>query len=164
VGHSLGAGVPAAEALAQPGDVSGIVLLDGDALPFGGGRVWLAHVLVYPWFDAALRVLTSSDYLVGRVLRNAWDANAPKLPHAAAELRALMSRGLPGVSLRGLTQIKVRRAVVWGVNDTVDSVSSGRASAAALGVKLELIPGASHLSMLAQPARVARRILRADRN
>lgn len=177
VGHSLGAGVAAAEALARPRDVRGIVLLDGDALPFGGGRGWLAHLLVYPWFDAALRVLTGSDYVVGRVLRNAWGPGAPKLPHSTlaqfekpfrvsgtgAELRALMTHGLPGVSLEDLAKIKVPRAVVWGANDSVDSVASGRASAAALGVPLELIPGAGHLSMLAQPARVARRILLADR-
>lgn len=178
VGHSLGAGVAAAEALARPRAVGGIVLLDGDALPFGGGRSWVAHLFAYPWFDAAVRLVTSSDYVVGRVVRNAWGPGAPKLPHrtllqfekpfrvtgTVSELRALAARGLPGVSLKGLATITVPRAVVWGANDTVDSVASGRASAAALGVSLELVPGAGHLSMLAQPARVARRILRADRS
>lgn len=178
VGHSLGAGVAAAEALARPRAVGGIVLLDGDALPFGGGRGWLSHVLVFPWFDAALRVLTSSDYVVGRIVRNAWGPKPPKLPHAtltqfekpfrvsgtASELRALVARGLPGVSLDELRTITVPRAVVWGADDTVDAVASGRASAAALGVPLELVPGAGHLSMLAQPAGVARRILRAKRS
>jgi pimeloyl-ACP methyl ester carboxylesterase len=178
VGHSLGAGVAAAEALARPRAVGGIVLLDGDALPFGGGRGWLSHVLVFPWFDAALRVLTSSDYVVGRIVRNAWGPNPPKLPHAtlaqfekpfrvsgtAPELRALVARGLPGVSLDELRTITVPRAVVWGADDTVDAVASGRASAAALGVPLELVPGAGHLSMLAQPAGVARRILRTKRS
>jgi pimeloyl-ACP methyl ester carboxylesterase len=178
VGHSLGAGVAAAEALARPRAVGGIVLLDGDALPFGGGRGWLSHVLVFPWFDAALRVLTSSDYVVGRIVRNAWGPNPPKLPHAtlaqfekpfrvsgtASELRALVARGLPGVSLDELRTITVPRAVVWGADDTVDAVASGRASAAALGVPLELVPGAGHLSMLAQPAGVARRILRTKRS
>lgn len=178
VGHSLGAGVAAAEALERPRDVGGIVLLDGDALPFGGGHSWLTHVLVYPWFNAAFRLVTSSDWLVGRVVRNAWGPNAPKFPHAtlaefeqpfrvtgtSTELRALVSHGLPGVSLNGLKKITVRRAVVWGADDSVDSVASGRASAAALGVPLELIPDAGHLSMLAQPARVAERILRAARS
>ena len=68
------------------------------------------------------------------------------------------------MSLGDLAKIKVRRAVVWGADDTVDSVASGRASAAALGVRLELVPGAGHLSMLSQPKRVAERILAADRN
>jgi pimeloyl-ACP methyl ester carboxylesterase len=177
VGHSLGAGVAAAQALEHPQAVGGIVLLDGDALPFGGGRALLAHLLVYPWFDAALRALTSSDYVVGRVVRNAWGPGAPKLPHStlvqfekpfrvtgtANELRALVSHGLPGVSIGELKNIKVPRSVIWGANDTVDSIASGRATAAALGVPLEVVRGAGHLSMLAQPARVARRILLAGR-
>ena len=78
-------------------------------------------------------------------------------------MRALVARGLPGVSLAGLKKITVPRAVVWGAYDNVDSVASGRTSAAALGVPLELVPGAGHLSMLAQPARVAQRILLAER-
>jgi pimeloyl-ACP methyl ester carboxylesterase len=177
VGHSLGAGVAAADALEHPRSVGGIVLLDGDALPFGGGRSWLAHALLYPWFEATLRLVTSSDWAVGRVLRNAWGPNAPRLPHAtlaqferpfrvsgtAGSLRALVAHGLPGVSLEDLKKITVRRAVVWGADDDVDSVASGRASANALGVRLELIPAAGHLSMLAQPAGVARRILGAER-
>lgn len=177
VGHSLGAGIAAAEALGRPRGVSGIVLLDGDALPFGGGRSWLARALVYPWFDAAFRVATSSDWLVGRVLRNAWGPGAPKLSHATLQqferpfrvpgtvgsVRALVAHGLPGVPLADLKRITVPRAVVWGADDNVDSVASGRASAAALGVRLEIVPSAGHLSMLGQPARVAERILRAVR-
>jgi len=175
VGHSLGAGVVAREALDRPYQVAGVVLLDGDALPFGTGRSWLSRLLVYPWYDAAYRLLTGSDWLVGRVLRNAWGPHAPSFSHAtlgqferpfrvtgtASELRELMARGLPGVSLDQLSQVRVPRAVVWGSEDSVDSVASGRATAAALGVPLELVPGAGHLSMLAEPARVARRILRA---
>jgi pimeloyl-ACP methyl ester carboxylesterase len=177
VGHSLGAGVAAAEALDRPHSLSGIVLLDGDALPFGGGHAWFARALVYPWFDAVFRLATSSDWLVGRIVRNAWGPNAPKLSHAtlaqferpfevhgtAASLKALASRGIPGVTLGDLKRITVRRAVVWGADDTVDSVGSGRASAKALGVPLELIPDAGHLSMLARPAAVAQRILVAAR-
>jgi pimeloyl-ACP methyl ester carboxylesterase len=73
-----------------------------------------------------------------------------------------VSRGLPGVSLEALSTITVRRAVIWGQSDSVDPVASGRASAAALGVPLELIPGAGHLSMLSRPEQVARLILKAQ--
>lgn len=175
VGHSLGAGVVAREALERPRDVAGIVLLDGDALPFGGGRSWLSNLLVYPWYEAAYRLLTGSDWFVGRVLRNAWGQHPPPFSHAtlaeferpfrvpgtAAELRSLVGHGLPGVPLAQLPQLRVRRAVVWGAEDTVDSVASGRMTAAALGVPLKLIAGAGHLSMLSQPLRVAKLILRA---
>jgi pimeloyl-ACP methyl ester carboxylesterase len=174
VGHSLGAGVAAAEALARPQRVSGIVLLDGDALPFGGGRSALAHVLVYPWYDAGLRVLTSWDWLVGRVLRNAWGPNPPSFSHAmlaqferpfrvegtAGSLRTLLAHGLPGVKLRDLSRIRVRREVVWGADDSVDSLASGRASAAALRVRLAVVAGAGHLSMLSRPSPVSALILK----
>lgn len=176
VGHSLGAGVAAREALDRPEDVAGVVLLDGDGLPFGGGRTWLSHLLVYPWYDAAYRLFTGWDWLVGRILRNAWGPHVPSLPHAvlaqferpfrvagtAAELRALVRNGLPGVPLDQLALLRTRRAVVWGADDTVDSPAAGRATAKALGVRLELIPRAGHLSMLAQPARVTKLILRSE--
>ena len=169
VGHSLGAGVAAGEALEHPRRVSGIVLLDGDALPFGGGRSFLSHLLVYPWFPAAVRVASGSDWLVGRVLRNAWGPQPPRFPHAtlqqfeqpfrvagtASALKQLVSHGLPGVTIAQLHRIRVPRAVVWGADDDVDSVASGRATAAALGVPLQMVPRAGHLSMLAQPQRVA---------
>jgi pimeloyl-ACP methyl ester carboxylesterase len=177
VGHSLGAGVAAGEALRRPRTVAGIVLLDGDAVPFGGGHSWLSYLLADPWYDAAYRVLTSSDWLVRRALRNAWGPNPPTFRHAtlaqferpfrvsgtAGELRKLVSRGLPGLSLDDLAKIRVPRAVIWGAHDDVDSVSSGRASARALGVRLSLVPGAGHLALLSSPARVARLILRAAR-
>jgi pimeloyl-ACP methyl ester carboxylesterase len=176
VGHSLGAGVAAAEALARPTKVGGIVLLDGDALPFNGGLSWLSHLYVYPWYDAAYRVLSSSDWLVGRVLGNAWGPNPPKFSHAtlaqferpfrvtgtAAGLRTLFGRGVPGAAREDLSKITVPRAVIWGAEDTVDSIGSGRASAASLGVSLEVVPDAGHLSMLANPARVAELILGAE--
>ena len=173
VGHSLGAGVAAAEALARPRHVSGIVLLDGDALPFGGGRGWLAHVLVYPWYEAAYRLLTGWDWLVRRTLRNAWGPHPPAFPRAtlaeferpfrvegtAAALRQLAADGLPGVPLASLAKIRTPRSVVWGADDTVDSVASGRATATALGVPLQVIPGAGHLSMLSHPRAVAQHVL-----
>jgi pimeloyl-ACP methyl ester carboxylesterase len=48
--------------------------------------------------------------------------------------------------------------VLWGAEDTVDSVPAGRKSAEALRAHFHLLAGAGHLSMLAAPAAVARRI------
>jgi pimeloyl-ACP methyl ester carboxylesterase len=174
VGHSLGAGVAAAAALADPGQVGGIVLLDGDALPFGHGLGWLTDLLVYPYVTAVYRLATQSDWLVGRVLRNAWGPDPPHLGHALLQqferpfrvagteraLEQLASGGIPGVTLPSLRRIRTPRAVVWGARDTVDSLASGQRTAAALAVKLELVPGAGHLSMLARPHAVARAVIR----
>jgi pimeloyl-ACP methyl ester carboxylesterase len=140
------------------------------------GHSWLAHLYVYPWYDATYRLLSGWDWLVGQVLRNAWGPSPPKFSHAtlapferplrvvatAAGLRTLFGHGAPGVARDDLAKITVPRAVIWGTDDTVDSVASGRTSAAALDVPLELVPRAGHLSMLANPARVAELILRTE--
>jgi len=157
-----------------PRGVSGVVLLDGDALSFGGPG-FLAHLLVYPYYTALYRILSSSDWLVSRLLRNAWGAHPPPFQHAllaeferpfrvdgtAAALKELAAGGIPGVTIADLRRLTVPRAVVWGAEDNVDSVASGRATARALHVPLQLIPHAGHLSMLARPAAVAAAIERA---
>jgi pimeloyl-ACP methyl ester carboxylesterase len=173
VGHSLGAGVAAAAGLAHPRRLTGVVLLDGDALAFGGDHSWLADLLVYPYYTALYRIVTGSDWIVGRALRNAWGPNPPKLAHATvaqferpfrvqgtdAALKQFVAHGIPGLTLSQLAHLHTPRAVIWGANDTVDPISSGRTTATALHTHLETIAQAGHLSMLARPRAVAKRIL-----
>jgi pimeloyl-ACP methyl ester carboxylesterase len=174
VGHSLGAGVAVAEGLARSRDTTGVVLLDGDALAFGGDRGWLASLFVWPYYTAIYRLATGSDWLVGRLVRNGWGPNPPALSHATlaeferpfrvngtdGALKELASGGIPGVTLADLRRLRVPRAVIWGADDNVDSLASGRASAAALHTRLVTIAGAGHLSMLARPEAVARQVIR----
>jgi pimeloyl-ACP methyl ester carboxylesterase len=173
VGHSLGAGVAAAAGLAQPRRVAGVVLLDGDALAFGGNHAWLADLLVYPYYTALYRIVTGSDWLVGRVVRNAWGPSAPRFNHATlaqferpfrvqgseSALKQLLAGGIPGLTPGQLAHLRTPRAVIWGADDNVDSITSGRATASALHTHLQLIPQAGHLSMLARPQAVADRVL-----
>ncbi|HEY8777107.1 MAG TPA: alpha/beta hydrolase [Gaiellaceae bacterium] len=173
VGHSLGAGVAAAAALAHPHDVTGVVLLDGDGLAFGGNHRWLSELLVYPYYTALYRLVTGSGWIVGRVFRSAWGPNPPHPNHAtlaqferpfrvqgtAAALKQLLANGIPGLTLAQLAHLRVPRAVIWGADDNVDSLGSGRTTAAALHTHLQTIPRAGHLSMLAQPRATASRIL-----
>jgi pimeloyl-ACP methyl ester carboxylesterase len=149
------------------------VLLDGDALAFGGSRGWLSDLLVYPYFTAVYRLVTGSDWIVASVLRNAWGPNPPAFPHATlaeferpfrvagtdSALKQLAGGGIPGLTLPELARLRVPRAVLWGADDQVDSIASGRASAAALRTRLVAIPGAGHVSMLSRPGAVAQRIL-----
>jgi pimeloyl-ACP methyl ester carboxylesterase len=177
VGHSLGAGVAVADALDDPAGVAGVVLLDGDALPFGHGNGWITHLFFYPYYPALFRILSGSDWLVSKALRNAWGPHPPKFGHTllanferpfrvtgtADALKQFASGGIPGVSLADLGRLRVPRAVVWGAYDTVDSLDSGKATASALGVRLVIIPRAGHLSMLANPRGTAAAIERAAR-
>ena len=174
VGHSLGAGVAAAAGLEHPRRVAGVVLLDGDALAFGGNHAWLADLLVYPYYTAVYRLVTGSDWLVGPVLQNAWGPKPAPTDQATlaqfarpfrvqgtdSALRQLFAGGIPGLTLRRLARLRVPRAVIWGAEDNVDSLASGRSTADALHTRLQIVPQAGHLSMLAAPRATAERILR----
>jgi pimeloyl-ACP methyl ester carboxylesterase len=173
VGHSLGAGVAAAAALSRPHQIAGVVLLDGDALAFGGSHAWLANLLVYPYYTALYRIVTGSNWVVGRVLRNAWGPKPAPTGHATlaqferpfrvqgtdSALKQLVAGGIPGVTLGRLAQLRVPRAVIWGAEDNVDSLASGRSTADALRTRLQTVPRAGHLSMLAAPRATTQRIL-----
>jgi pimeloyl-ACP methyl ester carboxylesterase len=167
VGHSLGAAV----AVSLESDVSGIVLLDGDALPAGGGPAWLAALLVPPWFTSAYRIVTGSGFVFRRVLRGALgpryridralidEFQRPfRLAGTAAAFRAMLRDGIQGVSAEALRAVRTPSLVLWGAGDSVDSPAAGRRSAALLGSRFEAIPGAGHLSMLVAPAAVARAV------
>jgi pimeloyl-ACP methyl ester carboxylesterase len=173
VGHSLGAGVAAAAGFAYPREVAGVVLLDGDALAFGGNHAWLADLLVYPYYTAVYRLVTGSDWIAARVLRNAWGPKPAPTGHATlvqferpfrvqgtdSALKQLFAGGIPGLTPQRLARLQVHRAVIWGAEDNVDSLASGRNTAAALHTRLLTIPRAGHLTMLAAPRATAARIL-----
>ena len=168
VGHSVGAAV--AVALAERGTASRIVLLDGDALPIGGPPHFVRVLLAQsPFFTTLFRIAVHSDWIVRRILRNAYGPRHPPLDTAELHrwtdqfraqgarqaLQGLLEAGVPGVSRSDLRQLRVPARVVWGGADTVDSVAAGRATARLLRARFTLVPGAGHLSMLESPARVA---------
>ncbi len=174
VGHSLGAALAVEIADRDPHEISGIVLLDGDALPGGGGASWLSHLLVPPWYTTAYRVVTGSDWIFRRGLASAWGQGKPPFTDAfidefqrpfrvsgtASALSSLLSYGIQGVSTGALERVRVPRIVVWGAHDMVDSMSAGRRTAALLHARFVTVPRAGHLSMLAAPVEVARAIER----
>jgi pimeloyl-ACP methyl ester carboxylesterase len=167
VGHSLGAAV--AVSLAR--DSAGIVLLDGDALPGGGGPSWLTDLLVPPWFTSAYRVVTGSDWFFKRALRGALGPHARptdafverfqlpfRIPGTAAAFKSMLRYGIQGVSEQTLRAVRTPSLVLWGAADTVDSPAAGRRTARLLRTRFRKIPGAGHLSMLVAPGAVARAI------
>jgi pimeloyl-ACP methyl ester carboxylesterase len=171
VGHSLGAAVVAAYALRYPGDSRGIVLLDGDALSGGGPPSWLSNVLVGPWVTSIYRIVTGSDWVFRRGLADAYPDHPPftrqflgeweqpfKVQGTLDAFRSTLKYGIQGLSLAQLRAVRDRALVLWGARDTVDAVSAGRRSAAALHAPFRLLPGAGHLSMLAAPRAIGRAI------
>ena len=172
VGHSLGAAVVVLLAAGRPGSTRGIMLLDGDARPGGGGASFLSHLLVPPWYTSIYRIATDWDWLLREGLRGAWGTGTPPFSKAfieeweqpfrvggtAAAFASMLGHGIQGVSVSTIQSVKVPALVAWGSHDTVDPMSAGRQTAALLHAPFVEIPGAGHLSMLARPALVARAV------
>ncbi|MDX6412573.1 MAG: hypothetical protein QOE91_2089 [Gaiellaceae bacterium] len=171
VGHSLGAAVVVAEALWHRADPKGIVLIDGDAISAGGAPPWLSKVLVGPWFTSVYRIATSQDWIFRRGLADAYPHH-PSFTRAFLEewerpfkvqgtldaFRTMLRYGIQGFQLAQLRTVRVPALVLWGAQDTVDSVPAGRKSAQALRAPFHMLAGAGHLSMLAAPKAIAREI------
>jgi pimeloyl-ACP methyl ester carboxylesterase len=168
VGHSLGAAIAVEEA--RRGDASEAVLLDGDALRSGGPPRWARTAIAYsPFFTTAFRLLPRWDWLVRRVIRNAYGPADPPLDHtslglwtrqfradgARGGLRGVLENGIPGFTPRQLQRMHVNALVVFGADDHVDSPEAGRQTARDLHAQFVAIPHAGHLSMLTAPGAVA---------
>lgn len=177
VGHSLGAAVAVTVATDAPRGVAGVVLLDGDARPGGGGATWLSHLLLPPWYTSLYRIATDWEWLFRRGLATAWGPDKPPFTSAfveqwerpfrvtgtASAFASMLSHGIQGVSVPTLVHLRPPALVAWGAHDDVDSVAAGRQTAELLHAPFVEIPGAGHLSMLAQPALVAAAIDRGER-
>lgn len=170
VGHSLGAAIVVGEALRRPRAVQALVLLDGDGLRAGGAPGWLAHLVVDPYYTALYRLLTGSDLVFRRGLKAAYGPAAPHFTHeeiagwqrpfkvagTAQAFKEMLPHGIQGYTLADLRRVHVPTIVAWGAHDTIDDVSAGRITAGALRAPFVLLPRAGHLSMLVDPAGVAR--------
>jgi pimeloyl-ACP methyl ester carboxylesterase len=177
VGHSLGAAVAVSAATRDSKTVAGVVLLDGDARPGGGGGAWLSHLLLPPWYTSLYRIATDWDWLFHKGLRTAWGPGRPPLTPAfveewerpfrvqgtASAFASMLKYGIQGVSASTLEHLRAPALVAWGRHDTVDSVAEGRKTAALLRAPFVEIAGAGHLSMLARPGPVAAAIERLAR-
>ncbi len=175
VGHSLGAGVIAAEALAHPGRTQGIVLVDGDALAGGGGPGFLRDLIVDPYRTSAFRIVRGWDWAMRTIIRRAYSPDPVHIDRAELErwrrpllvdgtegaLARMLSHGLQGLQLRDLARVRVPATVVFGGRDSSVPVSSGRRVAAVLHAPITIIPGAGHLSPITHARAVAAVIARA---
>jgi pimeloyl-ACP methyl ester carboxylesterase len=175
VGHSLGAGVVAAQALAHPGRTSGIVLLDGDALAGGGGPGVLRDLIVDPYRTSVFRIVRGWDWALRAIIRRAYAPEAVHVSGAELErwrrplqvdgtegaLARMVGNGIQGLQVADLARVRVPATVAFGQHDSSVPVSSGRRVADVLHAPLTIIPGAGHLSQITHPGAVAAVIERA---
>ncbi len=175
VGHSLGAGVVAAQALAHPARTSGIVLVDGDALAGGGGPGFLRSLIVDPYRTSVFRIVRGWDWAMRTIIRQAYSPDPVHIDGRELQrwrrpllvdgtegaLTRMLGHSLQGLQLSDLARVRVPATVVFGGRDSAVPVASGRRVARVLHAPLTIVPGAGHLALITHPGAVAAVIARA---
>lgn len=179
VGHSSGAAVAAAVALAEPGNVGGVMFLDGDGLPLSGtanaGRASAGFGLSIPqpYRTTLLRLVLRSDAAIRLIYEETCGPRCPELTEAGIEqwrrpfqvagaepaAFAVLEAGIPSLpvaSLERLAALPFPKAVVYGADDPEYAPDSAAQTAARIGAPAPtLIPDARHLTMISDPGVVA---------
>ncbi|HEV2634598.1 MAG TPA: alpha/beta hydrolase [Actinocrinis sp.] len=179
VGHSSGAAVAGAVALAAPDEIGGVLFLDGDGLPLSGtangGRDSSTFDLPIPqpYRTTLLRLVVRSDTVFRLVYAEACGPQCPTLsaagieqwrrpfqvPGAEAAALQVLTAGIPSLpvsSLVDIARLPMPKSVVYGAQDPEYEPGSAQQTAARIGAPAPtLIPGARHLTMVSSPAAVA---------
>jgi pimeloyl-ACP methyl ester carboxylesterase len=184
VGHSSGAAVAAAVALAAPGEVAGVMFLDGDGLPLAGARNGGRAAsgpgvpIPQPYRTTLLRLVLRSDYMIRLIYTETCGTRCPALTEAAIQQWRLpfqvtgaepavfqvLAAGIPSLpvtSLEDLARLPMPKAVVYGAEDPEYAPGSAQQTAARICAPAPtLIPGGRHLTMISSPGAVAAAIER----
>jgi pimeloyl-ACP methyl ester carboxylesterase len=179
VGHSSGAAVAAAVALADPNNVGGLMFLDGDALPLdgtaNGGRddSGFGIRLPQPYRTTLLRLVLRSDFAIRAIYSATCGPRCPALTEAGIDqwrrpfqvagaepaAFAVLNSGIPSVpvaSLQQLASLPMPKSVVFGADDPEYPPGDAAQTAARIGAPAPtLIPDARHLTLISDPAAVA---------
>jgi pimeloyl-ACP methyl ester carboxylesterase len=182
VGHSSGAAVAAAVALAAPDEVAGVMFLDGDGLPLSGtadggrdtsGGHAGASTVPQPYRTTLLRLVLRSDDIIRAIYAAACGPRCPALteagvdqwrrpfqvPGAEAAAFDVLSTGIPSLpvaSLHRLANLPMPKSVVYGADDPEYAPGSAAETAARIGAPAPtLIPNARHLTLISDPDVVA---------
>lgn len=174
VGHSSGAAIVGLAALEAPGDVAGVVFLDGDALPLDV-PTWGPRLLIEPYRTSLVRLALRSDRLISRLYSSQCGPTCAPLDAAGVDRwrrpllqrgseRALLSNATRGVipamtseQLAALRRSATPRLVVWG-RDDVDGAytpASPATTAIAIGAASPVFVPGRHLTMISSPGEVA---------
>jgi len=173
VGHSLGAGVIAQFLFDHPKAAAGFIFLDGDGIASSRGAGDLINYLPDPYVTAVYRFATRESIVIPAIFKTACGSTCPSLTpaqinniqlpfqmtHAQDALFELAQQPIAGVSTANLFKLRslsIPRAVIFGAQDTEFVPETPEEIANYIGTaKPTLISGAGHLSMWAQPQKVA---------
>ena len=162
IGHSSGAAIITAFARLHPDRVAGIVLVDGDATPYGAGPGWAHAIIGEPLFTAGLRAALGSDAVIRAVLQRQCGPDCAIEPErwraplrqedAEDALLRIVRRPLIGLEPAQVAEVRVPAAVMSGELDNTMGPSSVAATAALLHTDLTaVLIGEHHLPMLNSP-------------
>lgn len=179
VGHSSGAAVAAAVALADPAGIGGVMFLDGDGLPLSGtadgGRAdgGTGLPIPQPYRTTLLRLVLRSDDAIRMIYTATCGPRCPALTEAGVEqwrrpfqvagaepaALAVLAAGIPSLPIADLEQLArlpMPKSVVYGADDPEYAPDSAAQTAARIGAPPPtLIPDARHLTLISDPAVVA---------
>ena len=177
VGHSSGAAVAARARLDKPGDVGGVMFLDGDGLATGAGqKTPLTHLFLNPYRTTLMRLAIRSDTVVRAIYGATCGSACPKLdaagldqwrrplqvPGAEESLWSMVNlgvAGLPPARLAELAALPIPKSVVFGGADSSYDPGSAQSTAARIGAPAPtIIPGAQHLTSVNSPGAVAQAV------
>ncbi len=172
VGHSMGAAVVGAVALAHPGDVGKVVFADGDGLPVSTGPSILRLAVVdSPFFTSGVRLAEHGTSLIKDFIKSSCgpaclapstvfvDQWLRPLRQQAGEsaLHDLLDAGALALSPQQIAAISVPATIIWGTEDHQGG-SLQQTIANLHHPPTHMIGGAAHLSMLADPAAFAQAV------
>jgi pimeloyl-ACP methyl ester carboxylesterase len=179
VGHSFGAAVALAWALAAPDDVAAVVTLGAYALPLGGPPAWAVKLMEYPAVLGAVGFLGRSSLgrpLVRAGLKSAFGpapvsdeyaAIAPRLALQPAALRSdaadyqAVQAGLAALRSR-YPALQVPLVILVGTEDqAVSPEVSERLHALVPRSELVRVPGSGHMPQFSAPDAVVAAVDRA---
>lgn len=173
VGHSSGAAVAGLAAVdGGAGAVRGVVFLDGDATPLGGGPGFLGALLVNPYRTSLVRLALRQDWLIRNLYNAMCGPLCPPLSAAGVEtwrlplqqpgfegLVAYQSRhGIPSMTpaeFAALRALPVPKRVIYGVSDPQMSPSDMAATATRIGAPPPATVPGRHLTMISAPRQLA---------
>ena len=171
VGHSSGAAVVGMVVLLDRRAATGVVFLDGDALPLPIPSA-IGYLVINPYRTTLIRLALSSNWLIRQIYQSQCGPACRPLSAAGVQTwrRPLeqpgfgdviaynLRHGIPsmtGAQLRALRAAAVPKAVIYGRNDPQVSFSDAQATAITIGAPPPLaIPG-RHLTMIASAHQLA---------